>query len=82
MKEQVSEATTLLKFRHLLEENHLGEVVFKAINRVMEATVHIMHGGMIVHAIVISALSSLYNRRITKSLLSQFLRYNMIQLNK
>ena len=48
MKEQVPDATTLLKFRHLLEENHLGEEFFKAINRVMEATGHIMHGGTIV----------------------------------
>ena len=47
MEEQVPDATTLLKFRHLLEENHLGEVFFKAINRVMEATGHIMHGGTI-----------------------------------
>lgn len=38
MEEQAPDATTLLKFRHLLEESHLGEVFFKAINRVMEAT--------------------------------------------
>ena len=37
------------------EENHLGEVLFKAINRVMEATGHIMHGGTIVDATIISA---------------------------
>ena len=58
MEEQVPDATTLLKFRHLLEENHLGEVFFKAINRVMEATGHIMHGGTIVDATIISAPSS------------------------
>ena len=61
MKEQVPDATTLLKFRHLLEENHLGEVFFKAINRVMEATGHIMHGGTIVDATIISAPSSTKN---------------------
>ena len=54
-EEQVPDATTLLKFRHLLEENHLGEEFFKAINRVMEATGHIMHGGTIVDATIISA---------------------------
>ena len=58
MEEQAPDATTLLKFRHLLEENHLGEVFFKAINRVMEATGHIMHGGTIVDATIISAPSS------------------------
>lgn len=30
--EQVPDATTLLKFRHLLEKNHLGEQMFKAIS--------------------------------------------------
>ena len=30
-EEQVPDATTLLKFRHLLEKNHLGEQMFKAI---------------------------------------------------
>lgn len=61
MEEQVPDATTLLKFRHLLEENHLGEEFFKAINRVMEATGHIMHGGTIVDAAIISAPSSIKN---------------------
>ncbi len=61
VKEQVPDATTLLKFRHLLEENHLGEEFFKAINRVMEATGHIMHGGTIVDATIISAPSSTKN---------------------
>lgn len=36
MEEQVPDATTLLKFRHLLEKNKLGEQMFQAINRVME----------------------------------------------
>lgn len=43
------------------EENHLGEVFFKAINRVMEATGHIMHGGTIVDAAIISTPSSTKN---------------------
>ena len=61
MEEQAPDTTTLLKFRHLLEENHLGKVFFKAINRVMEATGHIMHGGTIVDATIISAPSSTKN---------------------
>ena len=61
MEEQVPDATTLLKFRHLLKENYLGEEFFKAINRVMEATGHIMHGGTIVDATIISAPSSTKN---------------------
>lgn len=59
--EQVPDATTLLKFRHIIEKNHLGEEFFKAINRVMEATGHIMHGGTIVDATIINAPSSTKN---------------------
>ena len=61
MNEQVPDATTLLKFRHMIEKNHLGEEFFKAINRVMEATGHIMHGGTIVDATIINAPSSTKN---------------------
>lgn len=41
VNEQVPDATTLLKFRHMIEENHIGEVLFDAIKRVMDATGHI-----------------------------------------
>ena len=61
MEEQAPDATTLLKIRYLLEENYLWKVFFKAINRVMEATGHIMHGGTIVDATIISAPSSTKN---------------------
>lgn len=61
MEEQVPDATTLLKFRHLLEKNQLGEEFFKAINRVMEASGHIMHSGTIVDATIINAPSSTKN---------------------
>ena len=61
MEEQAPDATTLLKIRYLLEENYLWKVFFKAINRVMEDTGHIMHGGTIVDATIISAPSSTKN---------------------
>lgn len=61
MQEQVPDATTLLKFRHMIEKNHLGEEFFKAIKRVMDATGHIMHGGTIVDATIINAPSSTKN---------------------
>ena len=35
-EEQVPDATTLLKFRHLLEKEHTGEQMFKAIDDVFE----------------------------------------------
>lgn len=61
VSEQVPDATTLLKFRHMIEENHIGEVFFNAIKRVMDATGHIMHGGTIVDATIINAPSSTKN---------------------
>lgn len=61
MTEQVPDATTLLKFRHMIEKNHLGEEFFRAINRVMEATGHIMHGGTIIDATIINAPSPTKN---------------------
>lgn len=61
MKEQVPDATTLLHFRHLMEEHKIGERLFKAIRRVMDETGHIMHGGTIIDATIISAPSSTKN---------------------
>ena len=60
-EEQVPDATTLLKFRHLLEENHLGEQMFKAINYVLEQGGAMMKGGTIVDATIINAPSSTKN---------------------
>ena len=61
LNEQVPDATTLLKFRHILERNHLGEEFFNAINRIMESKGHIMHGGTIIDATIINAPSSTKN---------------------
>ena len=59
--EQVPDATTLLRFRHLLEKNHLGEQMFKAINYVLEQGGAMMKGGTIVDATIINAPSSTKN---------------------
>ena len=53
--------TTLCKFRHLLETNDLNKLFFDAINRVMTQTGHMMKGGTIVDAAIISAPSSTKN---------------------
>ena len=34
--EQVPDATTLLKFRHLLEKHHIGEKIFKDVSDRLE----------------------------------------------
>ena len=61
-EEQVPDATTLLKFRHLLEKNHLGEQMFRAINYVLEQGGAMMKGGTILDATIINAPSSTKNQ--------------------
>ena len=62
MNSSVPDETTLCKFRHLLEEHGLNKLFFEAIERVMEASGHIMKGGTIVDATIIDAPSSTRNK--------------------
>ena len=62
-KEQVPDATTLLKFRHLLEKNHIGELFFDAIKKCFDKAGVMMKGGTIVDATLISAPSSTKNQK-------------------
>ena len=57
-EQRVPDATTLLKFRHLLEEHHLGEKIFNAITKFLEANGCMMRGGTIVDATILNAPSS------------------------
>lgn len=66
LEEDAPDATTLLKFRHLLEETDLNKAFFDAINRVMGASGHIMKGGTIVDATIINAPSSTKNAGKTR----------------
>lgn len=61
LEEDAPDSTTLLNFRHLLEENELSKLFFDAINRVMEESGYIMRGGTIVDATIINAPSSTKN---------------------
>jgi IS5 family transposase len=61
--EQVPDATTLLKFRHLLEKHNIGKVFFDAIARELTERGHMMRGGSIVDATLISAPSSTKNEK-------------------
>ena len=61
MQEQVPDATTLLHFRRLIEESGLGKAFFDAINRCLTECGHMMKGGTIVDATLISAPSSTKN---------------------
>ena len=62
MHNQVPDSTTLLGFRHLLEQHKIGEQIFEDIKNRLEQAGLIMHGGSIVDATIISAPSSTKNR--------------------
>ena len=64
--EQVPDATTLLAFRHLLEEHRLGERLFAAQQQMFEEQGWIMRGGSIVDATIIAAPSSTKNSSGTR----------------
>jgi IS5 family transposase len=59
--QQVPDATTLLHFRHLLEEHRLGERLLAAQNEIFENEGWIMRGGSIIDATIIAAPSSTKN---------------------
>lgn len=62
LDEQAPDATTLLKFRHLLEKHHIGEKIFQDVSDRLEKAGLIMHGGSIVDATIIAAPSSAKNK--------------------
>jgi IS5 family transposase len=59
--ENVPDATTLLNFRHLLEEHRLTEAIFEAINAHLGERELLMKEGSIVDATIIAAPSSTKN---------------------
>lgn len=63
LTEQVPDATTLLNFRHLLEEHQLCEAFFNDIKDRLEEAGLMMHGGTIVDATIIESTSSTKNKR-------------------
>ena len=60
-KEDAPDATTLLKFRRLLEQHGLNKLFFNAINRVMVETGHMLKGGTVADATIITASPSTKN---------------------
>lgn len=61
LDKQVPDSTTLLKFRHLLEEHEIGKAIFDDIKAQLDKSGLIMHGGTIVDATIVSAPSSTKN---------------------
>ena len=62
LEEQVPDATTLLKFRRLLEEHDLGKALFEDIKERLEKAGLVMHGGTIVDATIIHSTPSTKNK--------------------
>ena len=62
LEQQVPDSTTLLKFRHLIEEHGLAEKIFLEIRNILERAGLMMQGGTIVDATIISAPSSTKNQ--------------------
>ncbi len=63
LTDSVPDATTLLKFRQLLEEHGIGKVIFDDIKKALDAAGLIMHGGTIVDATLVAAPSSTKNEK-------------------
>src|ERR1700737_202129 len=61
--EAVPDATTMLKFRHLLEQHKLGEQLFAEAGRMLQASGVTLKTGTIVDATIIAAPSSTRNRK-------------------
>jgi IS5 family transposase len=62
-QERIPEATTLLKFRHLLEAHDLGAALFAKVGELLQANGVKLSGGTIVDATLIDAPSSTKNQK-------------------
>lgn len=62
MKEQAPDATTLLHFRHLIEEHKIGEKIFADIYKRLDRAGLVMHGGTVVDATLVAAPTSTKNK--------------------
>jgi len=61
-RERAPDATTLLRFRHLLERHRLTEALFEKINRCLAEEGLLLKSGTVVDATIIQAPSSTKNR--------------------
>jgi transposase, IS5 family len=61
--EAVPDATTLLKFRHLLEAHELGRRIFEEVGALLEEKQLLLREGTLIDASIIAAPASTKNRR-------------------
>ena len=61
-EKQVPDATTLLKFRHMLEKNQIGEKIFADVNKRLDDAGRIMNVGTVVDSSLFAAPKSAKNK--------------------
>ncbi len=61
-REPVPDETTIMRFRHLLEQHHLGQALFETVNTVLRDKGLLLQKGTIVDATIINAPSSTKNQ--------------------
>ncbi len=61
--DRIPDETTILAFRHLLEQNELGEQIFEAVKGHLKANGMAMKQGTIVDATIIAEPSSTKNEK-------------------
>ena len=66
LTKQVPDATTLMKFRHILEQAGLQRLIAREIQAILDTNGLIMHGGTITDATIIQAPSSTRNSTKTR----------------
>lgn len=62
LSDRLPDETTILNFRHLLEQHSLGKEIFKAVNKHLEKNGLMLREGTIMDATIISAPSSTKNK--------------------
>ena len=66
MEASAPDATTLCKFRKLLVDNNVADILFKSINSALEANGQLMRGGTIIDATIIESATSTKNEEKTR----------------
>ena len=66
LDDRVPDETTILRFRHLLEQHHLTAQMFAAVKEMLEAKRLLLKAGTIVDATIIAAPSSTKNATQTR----------------
>ena len=59
-KDNIPDTTTILAFRHVVEQHHLAKEIFKTVEQYLEEKVLLLREGTVVDATIIHAPSHLH----------------------